>query len=191
MRIQKKTSKKPLIVAVVIVALLACVSVSTYLWIHRNSSQDNSNQAAEYQQKKQPSQHNNSTDTTHSNNTSGDTNSQSTHEKEKDITPAYEGDNPNQASDLSGSINYSAVAGTTLIIRTTINQTLSSGACQLTLTNGSKTITRSSQIAQNPSSSTCEGFDIPTSELSGGTWSITIKITGDSKSGSLSGSATI
>ena len=77
------------------------------------------------------------------------------------------------------------------MIRTTINQSLSSGTCNLSISNGSKTVTRSGQITPNPSSSTCEGFDIPTSELGSGNWTITIKVTSGDRSGELKGNTTI
>ena len=96
-------------------------------------------------------------------------------EEEKDTPLRYEGDNPSSSDSLSGAITYSAVSGDVLIIRTTIDQ-LASGSCTATLANGGKVVTRTSTLAQNPSSSTCEGFDIPVSELGSGNWNIEITV---------------
>ena len=117
--------------------------------------------------------------------------SSSTPETQKNIPPAYEGVDANQSSSLTGTITYSSVSGSSLVIRTAIDQTLSSGTCQLTLTNGNRVVTKTSSIAPNPSSSTCEGFDIAVSELSSGKWDISIEISSGDKTGTLAGSANV
>lgn len=113
------------------------------------------------------------------------------HEKEKSIQPPYEGEIINSSNGLSGVINYKAVSEGNLIIRTTINQSISSGTCQLTLSSNGRTVTKSTNISQNPSSSTCQGFDIPVSELSQGTWQIDIEITSGDKNTTLKGTVEI
>lgn len=112
-------------------------------------------------------------------------------EPEKEVQPSYEGGSANKSDSLTGAINYSAVAGDNLVIRTTINQSISSGSCKLTLRNGGKVVTKTSGIVQNPSSSSCEGFNVPTSELGSGNWSIEIAISGGGKTGTLKGNAKI
>jgi len=103
----------------------------------------------------------------------------------------YEGNDPNNAASLTGFISYSSVVDGNLVIRTTIDQALSSGTCKLTLTKGGESITKTSDIVANPSSSTCSGFDIPTSELSSGTWTMKISITSGNKTGTITGETTI
>jgi hypothetical protein len=112
-------------------------------------------------------------------------------EKEKKASPSYEGESPNNSQTLTGAISYSSVAGDNLIIRTTINQAVGSGTCNLTLKNGAKTVTKTSGITQDPSSSTCEGFNVSTAELESGNWSIIIDISGGGKTGQLTGSVRI
>lgn len=112
-------------------------------------------------------------------------------ETQKNISPAYEGTDTNQSPSLTGSITYSSVSGSNLVIRTAIDQALGSGTCRLTLTNGARVVTRTSNIAPNPSSSTCEGFDIAIAELSGGKWNISIEISSGSKTGVLTGSVDV
>lgn len=103
----------------------------------------------------------------------------------------YEGSDPNTAASLTGFISYNSVTDGNLTIRVTIDQTLSSGECKLTLTKGSVSVTKTAAIVANPSSSTCSGFDISTSELGTGAWDIKINLTSENKSGTITGETTI
>lgn len=182
----KKKSPKKLIISLVIILLVA-LGIGAYFLISQKdeqNSQKDTKTTVSQQKKKDSSKNDKSED-------SVDSTSPIEHEAEKEILPAYEGENPNNSQSLTGVINYAGVSNDTLMIRTTINQSLSSGTCNLSISNGSKTVTRSSQIAPNPSSSTCEGFDIPASELGSGNWTITIKVTSGDRSGELKGNTTI
>lgn len=117
----------------------------------------------------------------------------STPEDTPQKTPVpYEGDNPNTGQELSGVINYHGVSGSSLAIRITIDQIIASGSCTLTLTaKDGKTVTRTVDTAQNPSSTTCRGFDIPISDLGRGEWDIKVDILTDGKSGVITGKTTV
>lgn len=186
---KKKSSKKPLLLASTVLAVIA-VGVFIYFWQAKSSGQASDSRTTQPAEQKPTTQK-----TTQPDKTKGETSHTTStapsesHEKEKEITPAYEGTDTNNSASLSGVITYSAVAGSNLVIRTTINQSLSSGTCQLVLTNGSKSITKTSNIMPNPSSSTCEGFDVPTAELGSGNWDIAIKVSSGDRSGTLTGSA--
>lgn len=114
-------------------------------------------------------------------------------ETTSDKTPKqYEGENANNYANLTGAITYAEVNGADLIIRTTIDQELpTSATCTLTATSGNNSTTEQSGIINNPSSSSCEGFTIPTSRLSSGTWQLEIKVTGNNKSGIITGEVTL
>lgn len=103
----------------------------------------------------------------------------------------HDGDNPNNSDGLWGVVNYSQVVDGVLSIRVTIDQQLTSGVCSLHLTNGTRTITKEVAIAANPSSSTCKGFDIPSSELEKGVWNIRVNIDSDGKQGTITGTTSI
>ena len=182
---KKKSPKKILIITLVIAVLFVAGAGAYFLFSPKNEQDAQNNTDATDSQSKSTDS---STEKTGKNTIETD---DTGHEAEKDITPSYEGENTNASQTLTGVINYAGVTNGTLMIRTTINQTLSSGTCQLTLSNGSKTVTRSSNIAQNPSSSTCEGFDLPTSELGSGNWTITITVTSGDRTGELKGNVTI
>lgn len=92
---------------------------------------------------------------------------------------------------LSTSITVSEVNGSTLYIRNEIRGVYASGTCVLTLTNDSKTIRKRSGIQALAKVSTCQGFNIPTSELSPGTWNINLTVTIGDKKGTAQGSVNI
>lgn len=59
-------------------------------------------------------------------------------------------------------------------IRTEIGTVTSEGTCTITLTKGSKTITKTADVQALPRISTCKGFDIPLTELSSGQWNVAL-----------------
>lgn len=185
MRVKQNKSHKKAVVITIVAALLVAGGVFAYftLWAPNKSetdSSDKSKQNSQVDDAKDSDAKTNNTDT--KNEVNGDENK----------TPVqYEGDDPNTSDTLTGVISYKSVVGSNLVIRTTINQLISSGTCNLTLSSGQKTVTRTANIMQNPSSSSCEGFDIPTSELGSGTWNINIKVTGDGKTGTLTDSVSL
>lgn len=81
--------------------------------------------------------------------------------------------------------------GDAVRVRNLIKTVASDGTCTLTLTNGNTTATKTSGIQALPSSSTCKGFDVPTSELSPGDWNITIAVTINGSTGSASKTLTV
>ncbi len=105
----------------------------------------------------------------------------------KQVPKQYEGqgddEDSNTSSDqITGFINSKEVSNDNFSLRLTINQLLGSGTCTLTMTN-QKTVTKTAEIVQNPSSSSCKGFDVPVSELGSGEWSIKINIKSGDKTG--------
>lgn len=110
----------------------------------------------------------------------------------KKQTPAqYDGEDPNTLDELTGYISYDAINYDHYSIRMTINQFLTSGTCDLTMTSGDRTVTGSAPIIASASTSTCEGFDIPLSELPSGDWHVTIKLSSDGKQGAITGDVSV
>jgi hypothetical protein len=72
----------------------------------------------------------------------------------------------------------------TLQIRTLIQDVWASGSCELRMTKEGVDILRKAAIQALPSSSTCQGFDIPLDELSRGEWSVTINASNGGESAS-------
>lgn len=110
-------------------------------------------------------------------------------EEKNPQTPAqYEGENPNTSEEITGFINYTAIDGDHLSIRLTLNQYLTSGTCTLKMSLGDLTIEQSAPIFADPSTSSCQGFDVPLSDLTAsGTWQISVKVSADNKTGTIIG----
>lgn len=66
--------------------------------------------------------------------------------------------------------------GENLVIRTLIQAIVSSGTCNLTMSNdqGGK-YTSTAEVQPLPSSSTCKGFNVPINQLTQGEWNIVIE----------------
>ena len=94
---------------------------------------------------------------------------------------------------ITGTINYANVVDGTLKVRVNITQLLDSGICILTLKNTTDgtTSTYKTDIIANPSSSTCDGFNIPTKNLTKGDYNISIQLTSGDKTGVLSSKVSI
>jgi hypothetical protein len=75
--------------------------------------------------------------------------------------------------------------GSILQIRALISAVVNTGTCTLTLTKASQpTITQTANTQALSSTSTCQGFDVQTSELSVGTWHILVEYVSDTLIGS-------
>jgi cytoskeletal protein RodZ len=104
----------------------------------------------------------------------------------------YDGDKPSAAQNFTGFITNKNVNQSTnqLTIRLTIDQLVQpAGTCtlKLTSTTSSAIVTKTVPTIDNPSSSSCQGFDIPLSELSSGKWQINVQIKNNNKSGEIDG----
>lgn len=97
------------------------------------------------------------------------------------------------ANTIDATVNYANVTNNTLEVRTTITQLLKSGTCVLTLKNASTgtTTTYTTNIIANPSSSACDGFNVPVKDLAKGDYTISIKLTSGDKTGTTTGKISI
>ena len=111
---------------------------------------------------------------------------------EKEKTEQYDGQDPNTTDSLTGVVTYAGVNGDNLMIRVNIDQYLSSGSCKLTLSRDGNSIYNSEAgIVDSAATSTCEGFNVPVSELGKGNVQIVIYINSGNKTGQISGEAEI
>lgn len=81
---------------------------------------------------------------------------------------------PEQTLDIS--ITSSNKTDQVFQVRTLINGIINDGTCSITLKQSSTTVTKSAKTQSLANSSTCQGFDIPLSELSKGPWAYTITV---------------
>ncbi|MDO4746776.1 MAG: hypothetical protein Q4A70_00305 [Candidatus Saccharibacteria bacterium] len=112
---------------------------------------------------------------------------------EKPKVVQYDGDDPNTAEQLSGAITHAEVSGESLMIRVNIDQYLEEGECELKLLDSSGTIIYSdlTVIMGNVATSTCEGFDVPVSEIGSGITEIRVGLSAGEKSGEIRGEVDI
>lgn len=95
-------------------------------------------------------------------------------------------------SNVEVSITAANQNGSVVQVRAFISAVENSGTCTLTMTkSGSNSVKRTADIQPSASISTCKGFDVPTSELSTGTWHIKIAYDSTSLTGSTEKDITI
>ena len=108
---------------------------------------------------------------------SDSSNTEDAEEQPDNKTPKqYDGEDANASEALTGVVTYSAFSGGKLIIRTNIDQYLGSGICTITLADGDHSLEHTTSIIPEASTSTCEGFDVPESELTDFERPITVNI---------------
>lgn len=111
--------------------------------------------------------------------------------KQQEVTQ-YEGNNPNEADKLSGTVTYAAVNGDALMIRTNIDQYLTSGECELILSQGDAVIyTDEAAIIGDVSTAICQGFDVPLNQIRRGNIQITVNLNSDGRRGVVRGEVNI
>lgn len=107
---------------------------------------------------------------------------------EKEKVAQYDGEDPNTAEGLTGAMTYAGVSGDNLIIRVNIDQYISDGNCVLSLTrDGGEVYRDTANVATAAATATCEGFNVPVSEIGGGHYDIVIKVNSGEKSGAING----
>ena len=107
---------------------------------------------------------------------------------EKEKVVQYDGDDPNEAQELTGVVTYAGVSGNNLMIRVNIDQYLSGGKCILGLRReGASIYGAEASIVDAASTSTCEGFNVPLSDVSNGHFSIVIFLESGGKTGEIHG----
>lgn len=107
---------------------------------------------------------------------------------EKKKVVQYEGEDPNLTEELSGVISYAGKSGENVVIRVVIDQYLGEGSCVLELTNDDVVVySKETSVIPMVSTSSCDGFDIPLSELGSGLFGITIKVKAGEKAGVILG----
>ena len=99
----------------------------------------------------------------------------------------------NDENKITGNIDYRALVGDTLSIRTTINELFNDGTCSLTITGPHEQVYKLTDkiIPNSASTSTCVGFDInmdlieKDEERRAGKWTITIDLASGGRTGQL------
>ena len=98
-----------------------------------------------------------------------------------------EGEDPNIEPGFTGFFTNSNVSGNKLTLRLTINQIIGTqGTCKLLMTNDNGgQIEQEVPTVSNPSSSSCQGFDVSLDGVAKGSWNVRVTIDADGKNGIL------
>lgn len=185
--IKGKTRKKKIIIIAIAIILLGSGSVGAYMALHNSSDSDSSKKKDESSGTKTdsnpPSQEQIDAGNQQKQQTAGDASKPSSTPSDAPAT--------NPTGQLGVTITAANQNGSVINIRTLINEIVSSGTCTLTLQKGSQIVRKIASVQALANSSTCQGFDIPTSELSGGAWQLTVAVSAGGKSGSATQTITI
>lgn len=122
------------------------------------------------------------------NNNDGITTTVEDEQVEKKKVVQYEGEDPNLTEELSGVVSYAGKLGDDITIRVIIDQYLREGNCVLELTSGDVVVySKAANVVPMVSTSSCDGFDVPFSELGSGVFGITVKVEAGEKTGVILG----
>ena len=103
----------------------------------------------------------------------------------------YDGEDPNEAGELSGVVTYAGVSGGVLMVRVNIDQYLDSGKCELNLVRDDSVVySDMAEIVNSASTATCAGFDVPVGGL-GGNYQVKVLLSSGEKTGVIEGEATV
>lgn len=175
----KTTPKKLIKIGLILLVIVAVIFIAKEIIRHQTSPEkteeeisENVVEKTEKEQKSSEEKKENDSDW-----------SQETEKKEEHQN--FEGEDPNEKNELTGTITTARVFGENFIVRVSIDQYLSSGTCELKLEKSGKNYEETVNIYSDVSTSTCEGFDIPLSSLEKGVWNATINLSSEGKAGKI------
>jgi len=111
--------------------------------------------------------------------------------QEKQPVVQFSGEDPNIGGGISGAITYAGISNDTLIIRVNIDQYIREGNCILSVSGAQTSYTEAARVIDSAATSTCEGFNIPLTQIKDKTVNITIEVKSDDKSGVIMGQASV
>ncbi len=111
--------------------------------------------------------------------------------KEKEPIIQYSGEDPNLTGIISGAVTYTGISNDTLIIRVNIDQYINEGNCILSLTGANTNYTEAARVIDSASTATCEGFNVPLSQIKDNSVNIVIEVKTDDKRGIIRGNASL
>lgn len=172
-----KVSKKKIVLIIIVIILLVAGSLGAYLYAFKGKLFGWSPLA---DNKSKGSSINYDKPTKEQKQTGDDTKKQTVTKEEakpntggSDQTPAPN-PQPSGKSKVNMMISAANQNGALLQVRSLISTVTNSGTCTITLTKAGQTVAKTAGVQALASDSTCQGFDIPTSELSPGTWQVAL-----------------
>lgn len=192
----KRRRNKKWVYGVVILVLLVVAGIVTYVvwnsYFNKSSDNNSEQELAEVEQKDEKKEETKKQEEVSESSESAEEIIENEREKEKESVVAYEGNNPNNAGGLTGVLTYAGVNGEYLMIRVNIDQYLTSGKCELGITqNGAVVYGETVNIVSAASTATCEGFNVPVSAIGSGDFEVEIRLNSGEKNGVIKGGVSI
>lgn len=112
-------------------------------------------------------------------------------DSEKDTRPSSDRPTPpipqeDGRAEITVFITAASQNGSLVQVRSSLGIVTNSGTCTLKVTNGNAVIKKTAPVQPLASASTCQGFDIPVTELGAGTWSLSLFFENDDVYGNAS-----
>ncbi len=180
----KKQSKNHHIFLFIILALIICAAVIVALFflkpLGNKATEENQETNSSSSEKKSES-----SETKKEEKKEESASTEPSPEAEKNNTQ-YEGGNPNNLEEITGTISFAGVSDGKFIVNASLDQTLgTSGACTFTLTHSSGTVLSGTVATEpGPSSSFCS-FSTSSDKALEGDWKIVVELSANGKQGSI------
>lgn len=165
MRIHRKKSKKPLIIAIAVSVALLGVGAWTYAYFSNRSTYDDTQTVNDI----------NYDPPTEAEQAAGD-------KQKEQLTKEEE---PSQSEDIEVAVVDASQYNDTVEIRAFVQGVIESGSCTATLTKDGQTVTKKSDAFIDATTTQCGNLNIPRSDFpSGGEWSLIVSYSSERHAGS-------
>lgn len=183
----KKNKKKSILILIACLTLLTGAVAAYFLFFNKSDQTPSNINHVDYNK---PTK-----DQTAAGNTTKNNSLNTTANSKPNISGSDQASPPVPQASGKGKVDATLTAanqnGSTLQLRFSIGAVTNSGTCTLTLKKDSSVITKTAEIQALAGSSTCKGFDVPTTELAPGTWQIGMHFENDNLVADTSGSTVV
>jgi hypothetical protein len=179
MKINKPTSRKKIIIASICLLIVGAAAVATAMYLKSNSPKKDANSTKEQQKAAGDQTKSNAVDASNGKSAASDT------------PPAPQPIENSSKSNVGVTMTAGSQNGSLYQMRFQIDSPTNEGTCTLTLTRGSATVTKTASVQALAKISTCQGFDVPVSELSPGQWNVSLSYESNTLTGSTTSTITV
>ena len=179
MKINSSSKKKNIIITLCTAVVIVAAALGAVYWKTQNDKAHQNTSATEQQKAAGEQTKSNAIDASNGKTQTNDT------------PPAPQPIKGTSKSNVGVTMTASAQNGPTYQMRFQIDSPTTDGTCTLTLTKDSSTITKTAGVQALAKISTCQGFDIPVSELSPGQWNVNLSYESSTLTGSTTSTITV
>jgi hypothetical protein len=179
MQINKPTSRKKIIIVSICMLIVGVAAVATVLYLKSGTPKKDADSTKEQQKSAGDQTKSNAVDASSGKSAANDT------------PPTPQPIENSSKSNVGVTMTASAQNGSMYQMRFQIDAPTNEGTCTLTLTKGASTVTKTATVQALAKISTCQGFDVPVSELSTGQWTVSLSYESDTLTGSTTSTITV